>query len=188
VYDFFVEEHGTANPFVVDTSMVLPHVSPLLCRQMRRTIETLADALSLGDGLVHTQFILDGSQPWLIELTRRCPGDLYSILIELSGGHGYVENYVRPFLGLAIDVPPQKSFTPILRHTITVPRSQRFDHLHFRQALHIERWVPLSLAGDWLQSSPSSRIGILFARAVDEERLIGLLKTTLMRKLYDVAI
>ncbi len=185
-HDVIVEEHGTANPFVVDTSRVLPVVSTGLREKLRHAIEVLADALKLGDGLVHTQFILDGEQPWLIEITRRCPGDLYSQLIELSGGTGYVSNYVRPFLGLPVAVQPLQPYVPIMRHTITVPTAQGFDHLHFRQALLMERWVPLSLTGDRLQPSPAGRIGILFARAEDEKQLNRLYAATLARQLYDV--
>jgi biotin carboxylase len=186
VHDVIVEEHGTANPFVVDTSRVLPRVAAGLRDTLRQAIEVLAGALALGDGLVHTQFILDGAQPWLIELTRRCPGDLYSQLVELSGGAGYVRNYVRPFLGLPVAVPAPQPYVPVMRHTVTVPAAQGFDHLHFRQALLLERWVPLSLTGDRLQPSPLSRIGILFARAEDEQQLDRLYATTLARQLYDV--
>lgn len=186
VHDVFVMEHGIANPFVVDTSRVLPQVDPALRQQMRQAIEALAKALSLGDGLVHTQFILDGAQPWLIELTRRCPGDLYSQLIELSGGKGYVENYVRPFLGMSIDTSPSLPYVPILRHTVTVPIAQGFNHVSFHQPVHIERMIPLSLTGDRLHPSPASRVGILFARARNEDDLTQLIKITLARKLYEV--
>jgi formate-dependent phosphoribosylglycinamide formyltransferase (GAR transformylase) len=184
--DVIVVEHCTANPYVVDTSRMLPMVSAGLRDKLRHAIETLANALNLEDGLVHTQFILDGEQPWLIEITRRCPGDLYSQLIELSGGIGYVGNYVRPFLGLPAVMQAPQPYVPVMRHTITVKVAQGFDHLHFRQPMILERWVPLSLTGDRLQPSPAGRIGILFARTEDEKQLDGLYNTTLARQLYDV--
>lgn len=187
VQDFVVEEHGTANAFVVDTSRVLKVVPTGLRDKLRNAIEALADALDLADGLVHTQFILDGEQPWLIEITRRCPGDLYSQLIELSGGAGYIRNYVRPFLGIPVEIEPTRPYIPIMRHTVTVPAAQGFDHVHFRQSMLLERYVPLSVTGDRLQPSPTSRIAILFARAEDEIELNRIYATTLVRQLYDVA-
>lgn len=110
VQDFFVKEDCSANPFVVDTSCLISTVSKILRSGLRKSIEAIAYELSLCDGLIHTQFILDGEQPWLIEITRRCPGDLYSRLIELSGGSGYVSNYVSPFL----DLPLSRLVTPPL--------------------------------------------------------------------------
>ena len=186
VQDFFVEEHCTANPFVVDTSRVVPEVPPELRAKLRQAIDAIAIELNLGDGLIHTQFILDGGQPWLIEITRRCPGDLYSQLIELSGGTGYVNNYVRPFLGLPVSIQNPQPYVPVMRHTVSVPAAQGFDHLHFRQPLLLERWIPLRVTGGPLEPSPIGRIGILFARAKDENELDILYATTLDRQLYDV--
>ena len=84
VADFIVEEHGTANPFVVDTSRVRYDFASDMLSRIRDAIVLLAKKLNLVDGLVHTQFIENGGSFWLIEVTRRCPGDLYSQLIELS--------------------------------------------------------------------------------------------------------
>ena len=187
VQDYFVEEHGTANPFVVDTSRMLTVVSEALRAQLRHAMEILAQELHFGDGLIHTQFILDGEKPWLIEITRRCPGDLYSQLIELSGGSGYVNNYVRPFLGLPVTVHTPGRHTHVMRHTVTVPVAQSFSYLQFRQALLLDRWVPLGLTGDNLQPSPVSRIGIMFVKTEDVEQSNQLFATTLARQLYNVA-
>jgi hypothetical protein len=73
-----------------------------------------------------------------------------------------------------------------MRHTVSVPAAQGFDHLHFRQPLLLERWVPLRVTGGPLEPSPIGRIGILFARAKDENELDILYATTLDRQLYDV--
>ena len=186
VQDFVVQEDSTANPYVVDTSTMFEVPPPSLLIRLRQAIETLATALKLSDGLVHTQFILDGEDPILIEVTRRCPGDLYSQLIELSGVNNYVSNYVRPFLGLPVEVINPRPFKYVMRHTITVAAAQAFSYLHFRQQLRVERWVPLSLTGDQLKPSPASRIGILFASAENEEQFESLYAATLGRNLYDV--
>ena len=60
------------------------------------------------DGLIHTQFISDNNTFSLIEVTRRCPGDLYSKLIQMSTGINYSELYSMPFMGLELPINVEK--------------------------------------------------------------------------------
>lgn len=186
VNDVFVEEHCTANPFVVDTSWLASTISDKLRQKLRFSIETIANHLKLADGLMHTQFILRDEQPWLIELTRRCPGDLYSQLVELSGGGGYVDRYIRPFLGMRVTAENLTSQKRVMRHTVTVENEQAFSHIEFKQKIHMLRWVPLSLTGDHLSASPHSRVGILFAKEDNQISFSDLCDSTLNRNLYSI--
>ena len=185
--DFFVEEHCTVNPFVVDTSRVIFDMPDALRDSLRENVATLARELKLGDGLVHTQFILGKEQYWLIEVTRRCPGDLYSRLIELSTGFSYVENYVRPFLGgkgPGSQPPLQKSW--VMRHTVSRAEGGAFGSIGFTVPLAIEVFVPLITTGDELKGSPYGRAGLLFARASSKEDLGALFDLTVRRDLYRI--
>lgn len=185
VCDVIVEEHGTANPFVVDTSRVIPDPSPNMLQTVRESITTLARTLNLQDGLIHTQFILSEEKIWLVEITRRCPGDLYSHLIELSTGLNYVENYVRPFLGLPFHFAPGFDNPAwIMRHTISSPEPFTLNALRFLVPLHIESLVPISLTGDRLNASPFGRVAIMFARTDDRANMDELFGRTLERRLY----
>lgn len=186
IFDHIVEEHGTANPFVVDTSRVVYNFldSMLVC--IRENIRLIATELNLLDGLIHTQFISNGKQYWLIEITRRCPGDLYSQLIELSTGFNYAENYARPFVGLPFEAKKTLMQNWVMRHTLTVNSACSFKHLHFHHPVWIERWISLSMSGDSLKPSPASRIGIVFCKASDQTEFKQVYETTLSRQLYDV--
>jgi hypothetical protein len=187
VHDFIVQEDGTANPFVVDTSRVLQHASDELRTRLRACVETLAEELQLADGLIHTQFISNRHDFWLIELTRRCPGDLYSQLIELSTGFPYVSSYIRPFVGQPVSSVSYEPKTQlIMRHTLTLKAAQSLAYVRFKRPLLIERWVPLCLVGDQLKPSPYSRIGILFCMASDEEDFGLVYDSALQRNLYEV--
>lgn len=183
--DFFVEEHGSVNPFAVDTSYVVPAFEPTLANKVRAAIEKIAQDLQLTSGLIHTQFIADGERFWIIEITRRCPGDLYSQLIASSTGFNYAENYARPFLGEGFDGHAQ-SYRPILRHTISLREPQVFEGLRFHRPINIEMFVSLALAGERIAASPFGRIGILFARAEDAGALDRLMRATVNGELYSV--
>ena len=188
VADFVVEEHGSANPFVVDTSCVRWDFSLEMLGRIRNNIEVMAQALFLCDGLVHTQFMCKNDQYWLIEVTRRCPGDLYSQLISLSTGFDYAANYARPFLGVCVDLSAARDQYPrfVMRHTLSQPSTSKLDFLGFRTPLNIVRWIPIASTGDRLRASPHGRIALLFAEASDRSDLSNLMSLALSRDLYDV--
>lgn len=183
VQDFIVIEHGSANRFVVDTSHIALNFPEDIHTRIRREIEHLAQNLRLCDGLVHTQFLLKGDQFWLVEVTRRCPGDLYSQLIELSTGFPYVASYVKGFLGKRAAPGPLKQHF-ILRHTLTLPQAGLLQHLHFKHPVHMERWVPIAATGDSIAPSPVGRMALLFARCASADELQTLATQATQRRLY----
>lgn len=187
--DFIVEEHGTANPFVVDTSRVLHDYPAHLLAQLRDNTRTMARELGLRQGLLHTQFIRQGEQHWLIEVTRRCPGDLYSQLIELSTGFRYAENYARSFVNMPFTLEGMKAEpTWIMRHTLSLPGEGTLGSVRFSVPLLIEKFIPISTVGDRLKASPASRIGVLFTRSSTESALQELFARTLKRELYEITL
>jgi len=189
VRDFIVREDRTVNPFVVDTSHVMQDFSNLIRMKLRNCIESISEELKLVDGLIHTQFILNNDQFYLIELTRRCPGDLYSQMIEMSTEFAYSRAYVSRFIGLESVISSEyieQLTQSVMRHTVTVEDSRNLGHLHFLEPHLIERWIPLSLVGDQLKPSPDSRIGILFCKAQDKKEFARLYESTLARKLYEI--
>lgn len=185
VADFIVEEYGSINPFTVDTSCVVFDFDPGLLQKVRRAIEQIARDLRLTSGLIHTQFIFDGERFWIVEITRRCPGDLYSLLISLSTGFNYAENYVRPFIGQPFEGRDGPR-SAIMRHTISLREEQTFGSLQFHQPVHVEKFVPLAMAGERVAASPFGRIGILFAWTEDGPTLDELMGVTLRGELYSV--
>lgn len=183
IRDFVVVEHGSANPFVVDTSHIASDFPTRVLLAMRQEIAHLAQRLSLKDGLLHSQFILQNEQFYWIEMTRRCPGDLYSQLIELSTGFPYAASYAMPFLGLKVQ-PHAVEAHCIMRHTLTLPNHGLLEHLKFHQPLCMERWVPLCSTGEKIQPSPASRMALLFARCKTPGELRTLTAATCARQLY----
>lgn len=185
VADFIVEEHGSVSPFTVDTSRVEFDFAPPMLGRVRAAISTMARDLGLRSGLIHTQFIAKDDRFWIIEVTRRCPGDLYSLLISLSTDFNYVENYVRPFIGRPFAGAAQGK-TAIMRHTLALGEERSFEAIRFHRPLHIERFVPLAVSGDRLKPSPFGRLGIIFARTAPGAELDDLMRATLAGELYSV--
>ncbi len=187
IIDFIVEEHCIVNQFVVDTSRVLYDFDIGVLSKIRDNVFRIVKSLNLVDGLVHTQFIYNGSDFWIIEVTRRCPGDLYSKLIEYSTGFPYAEYYARPFINrICKDFKKNLERNKVMRHTITLQDKINLNNISFLSPFSAFKYIPLSLTGDEIRESPFSRIGILFTFSKSEEELLGLMESAVRRKLYIV--
>lgn len=184
--DFIVIEHGTANPFAVDTSWVMENFPKSLLEQVRDDVARLASALGLHSGLVHTQFIANDDRYWFIEVTRRCPGDLYALLIEFSTGFPYGHAYAAPFIGEQLPPRSQSATQAVLRHTVSGRRQGIFSGLRFEDTINIKLFVPLAQVGDRLGPGPAGRIGILFLNPTGSSGLEDVAQRTLRRELYTI--
>jgi biotin carboxylase len=187
IADFIVEEYSKANPFVVDTSRVVYDFPKKMLSHIRDSITLLAQKLKLVDGLIHTQFIKKGESFWLIEITRRCPGDLYSQLIELSTGYKYAQTYARPFVKHKISMRKNKiKKSWIMRHTLSQSVEGVLGSIQFKIPVLMEKMVPISLAGDIVKASPFGRIALIFLRSNSEKELLEVYQKTLDRRLYTI--
>ena len=185
--DFIVEEHCIVNPYVVDTSRVVFNFDKNILKQIRNDITLFAKRLNLADGLMHTQFICDGNTFWLIEANRRCPGDLYSKLIEYSTGFPYAEYYARPFINETNKISNFEIVkSNVFRHTVTVGVKGIFNSISISSPINILEFTPLSLTGDRIEESPFSRIGLMFGYLSSESDLLQLINKAINRALYAI--
>lgn len=186
IHDFFVEEHCIANPYAVDTSSLAFNISEKLKMNIRKEIDKIVKNLDLLDGLIHTQFIARNDEYWLIESTRRCPGDLYSLLIEKTTGFPYSAFYTKTFIN-----SQKKEFTKnvnnkfILRHTISSPKKIPLKYLRFKKPISMEEIYFFKTCGSLVQRSPYGRIGVVFFALNSIKDLKKYVKKIKRRELYD---
>jgi biotin carboxylase len=185
VREFFVAEFCTVNPFVVDLSYLATDLPHEIVEKIRLHLERMSNALDLADGLLHVQFIYDGQNFSFIETTRRCPGDLYSQLIELATGFEYSKAYAAAFVDLRHEQSNEKQEF-ILRHTVSRSYHVRLDSLTIKEPVNLRRLIPLSLVGDQLAPSPTSRVAILFMSTKTENSLTELATKISNNELLDL--
>lgn len=183
---FVVREDCSANPFAVDISCVDFSFPDDLRYSLVRDVEALARHLELNSGLVHVQFILREGRYFVIEMTRRCPGDLYSLLIEHSTGYNYAAAYLSAFLGQSIPEPTSALMQQeaIIRHTVTGCTGEPYFGLEFHQPVSIKRLVPLCSAGECFMSDLQCRAAIVFIQAESAEKKNKIYQQLIARKLY----
>jgi hypothetical protein len=180
--DFFVNEHCTVYPYQVNSSHLSTKLTPQVRNKMRSWLKRFAKQLNLVDGLLHTQFISDGVGVYLIESCRRCPGDLYSLLIQKSTGINYAALYVSPFINSPYGNIIRSAQKYYSRHTLSINR----DAIFLSAAMKIPNpnisYVPLKKAGELLRAAPFDRAGIFFIEHADAPTMQGL-----TRNLYKFA-
>lgn len=163
VVDFFVDEFCTVYPYQVDCSNHPSRLSDSVRRRVREDMQRLITGLRIADGLLHTQFIANDSQHWIIETMRRCPGDLYSSLIERSTGIDYTDRFVAGFLGEAPTAcGPQPHARLIGRHTISIADAQIAHAFNYKCPGKLLALVPLVDSGRLLKPAPYDKLAIAF--------------------------
>jgi biotin carboxylase len=186
VFDVIVEEHGSVNPFAVDTSRVLYDFSHELLQDIRTDILKLAVSQGITTGLIHTQFMADGDRFWLIEVTRRCPGDLYAELIRRSTGYAYAENYARPFIGLSPEKNLQYKTELVVRHTLNGTVGRPLRDISFSMYSRSVVLYPLLRAGSEISGNLYGRIALIFALCTDRSEQDRLMNSFLERTAYRI--
>ncbi|HEU5046867.1 MAG TPA: ATP-grasp domain-containing protein [Rickettsiales bacterium] len=170
--DFFVNEYCTVYPYQVNSSHVAVSLGEDVRRRIRQSMERFIAVNSLCDGLLHTQLIVNGGQFWLIEAARRCPGDLYSLLIHNATGINYADLYSRSFCREAVTLQKaQYEVRPISRHTVSVRKDGIFMCAGLNMPFKESSYISLRKTGEALKAAPYDRAGIYFLTHDSLERM-----------------
>ena len=162
--DFFVDEYCTVYPYQVDCSNHPSLLKDIVKDKVRSAISHLVHEMQITDGLLHTQFISQGEEIWIVETMRRSPGDLYGRLIELSTGIDYNKLFVQPYLNekySADSLEDQARFYG--RHTVSV--DQPLVNFSFSENIPSTNTqiVPLKSSGEYLNVAPFDKLAIIFS-------------------------
>lgn len=184
-YDVCVIEGSSANPYAVDTSHVIHDLPDGAHVKLRDGLERMSMHLGLRDGLLHTQFILADGEPYIVEVTRRCPGDLYSLLIEYSTGFPYAATYAAAFLG-QLTIPQCGDVRHILRHSVASTGGELYQAMVFRSPVPLKALFPLMSVGEMLLPAQRNRAAVLFAEYSLPDALKDAYAQFMARAAYDL--
>lgn len=170
-------EYSYLNPFLVSTSAG-PATdeekgAPILISEAER----IAKLLKLRDGIFHYQYILGKNGiPYILEITRRCSGDLYCVPVEHSMGIQWAEWIVRTELGMSVREFPkgvkQKGFGG--RHCIMGEKNGVVKDVSISPEIQkniyheLMWWQP----GDRIENYMVDKLGILFLEYGSREEMI----------------
>lgn len=172
VLEFFVDEFCTVYEYQVNSSCLSTALTRRVRSDVHNCIAQVVTDLGLCDGLLHTQFIARDEKFWLIELTRRCPGDLYSSLVQYSTGIDYASLYVSGFLGESVpENVASKERRYIARHTASTQDAGYLFGLRHEVPARDVKILQLKKCGDYLKAAPFDKAAILFAEFYDEKQM-----------------
>lgn len=91
IFYFADNEFSSTNLYGVATSSSPAKNFTNVKNKLIEQTERIARTLNLSNGLLHMQYLMDADEIFIVEFTRRMPGDWYSIPVELSTGvnHAY---------------------------------------------------------------------------------------------------
>ena len=100
VEDFMADEWLRENELLVDCSCYPSNLEDRISKDLADATRKIVRELALLDGLIHHQFIFDGKNYFLLETTRRNPGDLFGEQITLCDGKDYSKLLIEAQFGL----------------------------------------------------------------------------------------
>ncbi len=102
IYGFTGEDKTYLNKYLITTAFPCK-VKEETLQKMKYDIERIAKLLNLVDGMFHLQIMIKDDIPYIIDVTRRIPGDLYPYLIEYCDGVEYSKAVVKSYTTGIID-------------------------------------------------------------------------------------
>jgi biotin carboxylase len=175
---FADDEQYFLNRFLVSGTTTPTSMPPWAIDDLIAAVESIAAALDLVDGLMHVQCVMTEAGPRIIELCRRCPGDLYPTFVRLSTGYDYAAAVVRSEVGrgpsLAISAPRQHTVIPqrnVTRHCLMANRDGVLRSISFDAEVtsHLSDQMLWWTAGQLVDQHLTQKFGIIFLTFDDGE-------------------
>nr|VFK28826.1 MAG: Biotin carboxylase [Candidatus Kentron sp. MB]VFK33964.1 MAG: Biotin carboxylase [Candidatus Kentron sp. MB]VFK76527.1 MAG: Biotin carboxylase [Candidatus Kentron sp. MB] len=189
VFFFNDNEHYFLNPYLVSAASTPSMAPKSIAIRLCDYVEKLASILSLGAGIVHLQYILRDDEPFIIEICRRAPGDLYTRFVSHATGVDYPTFIVRAATGMdcrqLTQTEPGGAYA---RHCVMARAPGRVRDVSV--APSIETQIIDSLMwwnqGDIIEDHLTQKLGIVFLKFDSTAEMLD--KTEQMQELIRVRL
>ncbi|MCP4760677.1 MAG: ATP-grasp domain-containing protein [archaeon] len=134
-FSFFADEYYFKNEFLVAGAYSRFNIEEKIKITIFNQVDKIVQILKLKDGVFHVQYIEQDRTPYIIEITRRSPGDLYLKLVEFSTGINYSKLIVKANCGLLKNKDFNHDLTShhVVRHCVMSDKNGRFNTVHYDQ-------------------------------------------------------
>jgi len=174
-YEFIGRDDTYKNKYLI-TSAYPIRLAPETQKKLQLDVEKIANALSLVDGMFHLQVIVNGLTPYIIDVTRRIPGDFYPYLIEYCDQVEYSKAVVKSYIGKALnqELQPKGEHSFVIRHCVMADRNGLFTNIKIHKSIEdkVVFRIDLKAENTEIMNFLIEQIAIIFIRLPDESQQI----------------
>lgn len=176
IYGFTGEDKTYLNKYLITTAFPC-EVKEKTLEKMKYDIEKIAKLLNLVDGMFHLQIMIKDDIPYIIDVTRRIPGDLYPYLIEYCDGVEYSKAVVKSYTTGIIDDEFDKKLDKqrfIIRHCAMPKKNGIYENIIIDDSIKNKILYKLDLVEkDYIiKDYLHSQISILFIQVESNEPIL----------------
>jgi len=190
LYGFLGEDRAYLNPYLIASAYPTTLPSEALLR-LQNDIEKLAQLLKLVDGMFHLQVLIKNNIPYIIDVTRRIPGDLYPYLIEYCDGVEYSKAVVKAYTtGQINDEFEHKNENQnfIIRHCVMPTQNGIYESIKIDSSLEEKILLNFSLIEPKYQITNylNTQLAIIFIKLDKSDEIENIIKN--INKLIQVTL
>lgn len=129
LYSFIGKDDVYLNKYLIATAYPIKLDQKVL-NKLNTDIEKLADRLLLVDGMFHLQVLVQNNTPYIIDVTRRIPGDFFPDLIEYCDEVKYSQAVIKSYTTGKIKNEFRHQATPqnfIIRHCVMPEKNGKYE-------------------------------------------------------------
>ena len=172
VYGFTGKDDTYKNKYLITTAYPI-ELDKTVLSKLKYDIEKIAKELSLVDGMFHLQVIIKNNIPYIIDVTRRIPGDFYPNLIENCDKIKYSQAVVNAYIGEEVNdklkVVRNQDF--FIRHCIMSDKNGIYKDIYIDKTLrnNVSFKFELIQRETKITSFLTTQIAIVFIQLLDKD-------------------
>lgn len=171
IYEFVAADKTYLNPYLI-TSAFPKKIKNKILNQINHEVTKLAKLLSLSNGMFHLQILIKDDIPYIIDVTRRIPGDFFPYLIEQSDGIEYSKTVIQGYTtgNLTTKLTKNKKQNFIVRHCVMPSKNGIYEDLVIDKSItnNIISIFPLVKKGYEIKDYLNTQIAIIFINIPDK--------------------
>jgi biotin carboxylase len=175
IYGFTGRDDTYKNKYLI-TSAYPIKLKTVTQDKLRSDVEKISELLSLVDGMFHLQVIIRDNVPYIIDVTRRIPGDFYPYLMEYCDKVEYSKAVVKSYIGepLASELIAKEEQEFVIRHCIMSDKNGIFKEIQIDETLkhNVIFRIDLIKKNTEIKFFATTQIAIIFIQLLTKDRYI----------------